>query len=741
MEAAGMDRGRDVVESVGEAFVTEVFPEELAAIRGAEADVPSAAPAGLLGACGRRLRRFFAAPDDRPPRGRVLPSTRHGLAGVALSGGGIRSATFNLGVLQALAKLGVLRRADYLSTVSGGGYVGGCLGSLLATGADTAWDPETFPFYHEMGTEESTVVRHLRNSGSWLAPGGRLAVLKIPALLLFGALADFLILFPWIALAVMGTECVYRLRGELWVRMAYELLPAAVVGGLVMTLVSVLIVRACAPRMGWAGREALERVVATALLVLVAFAVLRLTPGLIRAYDALLGWSPTASDLAAAAAAAAFVASPLFAAVAARNVGRAAGRVALYLLGALGPLVLLVVYLRLCAWTLFGRAPAWLPASVGADPYTWIYLSGTWPLMLFAWLFVNPNATSLHGFYRDRLSRAYLMRWRKTAGRPVSPNDAQRLSGLAAGAGRPYHLLNAAVNLTGSEDPSLRGRGADFFVFAKGHCGSRRTGYCRTERLESLDGHFDLGTAMAVSGAAAAPNMGSCTIKPLVFVMALLNIRLGYWLPNPAQRAVPGWRRPRLGPFFFLRELLGRIDERSPFVNVSDGGYLENLGVYELLRRRCRLIVASDAGADPAHAFSDLARVLTYARIDLGAVIDIDLEALRPDAAGRCRRHAAVGRIDYGGGETGTLVYVKASVTGDENEFLRGYRVAHPAFPHESTTDQFFDEAQFEAYRYLGYHAVTKAAGRVDEARTPAVDDAGQEPLAAWEEALAKALA
>ena len=95
-----------------------------------------------------------------------------------------------------------------------------------------------------------------------------------------------------------------------------------------------------------------------------------------------------------------------FAAVAARNAGRAAGRVALYLLGALGPLVLLVVYLRLCAWTLFGRMPGWLPVPVAADPYTWLYVAGTWPLMLFAWLFVSPNATSLHGFYRDRLSRA-----------------------------------------------------------------------------------------------------------------------------------------------------------------------------------------------------------------------------------------------------------------------------------------------------------------------------------------------
>src|SRR5262249_52608854 len=52
--------------------------------------------------------------------------------GLALSGGGIRSATFNLGILQALSRLGVLPYVDYLSTVSGGGYIGSCLSSLLS---------------------------------------------------------------------------------------------------------------------------------------------------------------------------------------------------------------------------------------------------------------------------------------------------------------------------------------------------------------------------------------------------------------------------------------------------------------------------------------------------------------------------------------------------------------------------------------------------------------------------------
>jgi hypothetical protein len=313
-------------------------------------------------------------------------------------------------------------------------------------------------------------------------------------------------------------------------------------------------------------------------------------------------------------------------------------------------------------------------------------------------------------------------------------NDAQRLSGLATAPRAPYHLLNAAINLQGCRAPDLRGRDADFFVFSRDFTGCRRTGYCRTSRMEALDPRLDLGTAMAISGAAAAPNMGGLTVRSLTFVMTLLNIRLGYWLPNPAWADRPLARRTVPRSLYFLKELTGQLDERGPHVNVSDGGHIENLGVYELLRRRCRTIIAIDAGCDPDATFADLARLACYARIDLGILIDLDLDGLRPGADRNGSRHAVVGTIHYSGGETGTLLYVKSSMTGDENELARGYRARRAAFPHESTADQFFDEAQFEAYRYLGYHAVHKAPGR-ETTKLPPVPDArgpGDRPLEAW---------
>jgi hypothetical protein len=438
----------------------------------------------------------------------------------------------------------------------------------------------------------------------------------------------------------------------------------------------------------------------------------------------------------------------------------------------------------------------------GDDTFTLVGLG----LLLFSFLFVNINQTSSHGFYRDRLSRAYLLgaheflfglvldaaeeldahrlpdelvaaldkhdvspgsryvlstlepgrRWRLEIGertytllrdgqqtqvfRSLEPNDTLRLSQLGRdGTVAPYHLINVALNLQGSKDPGLRGRNADFFIFAKRHTGGSRTGYCPTEELEQIDRQLDLGTAMAVSAAAAAPNMGATTIRSLVFVLTLLNIRLGYWLANPGWvRSGSAWRRlvarTAVGPLNLVREALGKLHDEGAFVNLSDGGHLENLGVFELLRRRCGLIVAVDAEADPGHTFGGLVKLMRLARIDLGVEIEIDLERLRRDAQGRSAAHWALGKILYGrpeDGETGYLLYLKASVTGDEGDDLLDYQARFPDFPHQSTAGQFFSEDQFEAYRSLGHHA---AAGMLAGLAEQAAE--GGEDLAALRDLL-----
>ena len=103
---------------------------------------------------------------------------------------------------------------------------------------------------------------------------------------------------------------------------------------------------------------------------------------------------------------------------------------------------------------------------------------------------------------------------------------------------------------------------------------------------------------MAISGAATSPLMGLGTVRHLSFWMALLNVRLGYWVRKPSPQVskwgdVPGLR-------FLLREMIGRVDERERYLDVTDGGHVGNLGVYELLRRRCKFIVAIDGQHDPS---------------------------------------------------------------------------------------------------------------------------------------------
>ena len=155
-------------------------------------------------------------------------------------------------------------------------------------------------------------------------------------------------------------------------------------------------------------------------------------------------------------------------------------------------------------------------------------------IWLGCWLTVDVNLTSIHGLYRDRLASAFLV-GKDTKG-DVDIEDDIDLDDLCRYEARstaPYHLINVALNLQGSKDPGIRGRQSDFFIFSKRFVGGQRTGYCRSETLEQVFPQMDVATAMAISAAAAAPNMGRATSPFLVAFMTLLNVRLGYWVPNP----------------------------------------------------------------------------------------------------------------------------------------------------------------------------------------------------------------
>jgi hypothetical protein len=338
----------------------------------------------------------------------------------------------------------------------------------------------------------------------------------------------------------------------------------------------------------------------------------------------------------------------------------------------------------------------------------------------FFFYLLNINITSPHRHYRKKLGEAYLIQPDTNPPPDADPypppprfaSNVSLLLSMATAKGRsPYHLINCALNVPGSRDPAMQGRLTDFFVFSPAFCGSPLTKYEQTEQWEQCDPHLDVGTAMAISGAAAAPQMGLGTMRQLTFWFALLNIRLSYWLRNPRQgKAILS--TPTLWHLF--QEMFGLAHERGHFVNLSDGGHIENLGVYELLRRRCKFVVAIDGEQDAKMSFHALTTLQRLAFIDLGVTIDINLDDLRLNARGITRSHFCFSRIAYPQDKRdddpvyGYFLYVKLSLTGNEGEFLRRYRLDQPSFPHHSTADQFFTETQFEAYRSLGEHVGDK---------------------------------
>lgn len=663
--------------------------------------------------------------------------------GLALSGGGIRSATFCLGVVQVLADRGLLRDVDFLSTVSGGGYTGSFVTTQLASAAsrgDPSADllgaphgPDPAPIrglrrgarflgggnlWARWGMVVETVVGMAFN---WLMPLVVIAAFAIVGVLVKRALPrtdDVWLWFAGIGAAATALATVLFFAVEArrsaresatWPSTTLRLGAALTVAALCVWLADVAF-RAPLPGLrgpGWTWRQLVDAVRGSPVL------------------HVEIGWFGVFGALAAVVPAALrFV--PLLEKPLVRKVVLSA---ALAVGGLIVPLLALLVFYVLyalgavveprgevlAAGTALDAVGAPVLATVCrqqlspiayADPIGVYWLGGAaaavFVLLLLA---LDINATGPHRLYRRGLSRTFV--------EPRPDGSAPKLTALATidpDQRAPYQLVNTTVNLPGSEREELRERRGDFFVFTKHWTGSPVIGYRRTADWRTGSRTPDLATAMAISGAAVSSSMGLGSIPPLRALLAFLNLRLGYWLRQPPASGAD--RRNRHPGFFcLLREMTGlAMSERQRWLNLSDGGHIENLGVYELLRRRCKFVVCVDGEGDPEFAFPGLMTLVRHARIDLGVEIDQDLGELRPDAAtGLCRSHYHLCRIRYPGtgeaaGPVGLLLYLKLSLTGNESELIQRYRRNNPSFPHETTLDQFFDEEQFEAYRQLGVH-------------------------------------
>jgi hypothetical protein len=351
----------------------------------------------------------------------------------------------------------------------------------------------------------------------------------------------------------------------------------------------------------------------------------------------------------------------------------------------------------------------------------------------------NVNFLGLHRFYRDRLMEAFMptpqaIRDGQSTYSPIA--DRLNLSDLKSSYSRslrkseavPYPIINAFARIVRSKDPKIVSRGGDNFVLSPCYVGSRATGWEVTESYAKRYGPMTLATAMAASGAAVNSNAGyigtGITRNRLVAaVMTVLNMRLGIWVGNPARpgkrRRVPVYISPTL-----TAGLLGfGYAETSAFIEISDGGNFENLGLYELVRRKLDVIIVVDGEADEKVALPALVSVAALLPKDFGAtlsffsktnkslglerLVPVEKKGQYPLGASFASKPYVVGRIDYDDKARSytTLIYIKATLVAGLDFTTEGYRAGNPDFPHQTTLDQFFDPIQFEAYRDLGYRS------------------------------------
>jgi hypothetical protein len=397
---------------------------------------------------------------------------------------------------------------------------------------------------------------------------------------------------------------------------------------------------------------------------------------------------------------------------------------------------------------------------------------------------VNVNRFSLHALYRNRLIRCYL-------GASNEKRDPDLFSGLdfndnvcvheiwppkSGGKINPhslFHVVNIALNVVSTKRLAWQQRKAESFTVSPRHCGSAYLGFRKSQEYGGQGG-LSLGTAMAISGAAVSPNMGYHSSPSIALLLTLFNVRLGWWLGNPGKAGDKTYTED--GPSFaakpLFEEAFGQTTDDSPYVYLSDGGHFENLALYEMVRRRCRLIVLIDAGCDPNFAFEDLGNAVRKIYIDLGIRITFaGLEGLRNhpsphplssavlDAAARVNKEVAkvakaaaqaaramanavehdakddetakpdeipyhaIGTIHYDAAdrgaddhgakvENGHILYIKPAYHGTEGAGIMSYATANPDFPHESTAEQWFTESQLESYRSLGLDVGNAIFGR-----------------------------
>jgi hypothetical protein len=654
--------------------------------------------------------------------------------GICCSGGGIRSAAYNLGALQVLQEEGVLSEARYVAAVSGGSYIAASYATVAARSEIGDDDP---PVYSPGSPEE----QHLRNHSNYMAPGagGQIrfllrVVLGLLVNLAFisGVLLVFGRLLGWLYADVLHEELKQGADGSLefeWWTWVVALSPLAV--GVALAVPDLLRRLRDDTRRRWLEAWS-ARLIGIGLLLYVMLIALPWTLDWIRDDGPGTLLEGTASDAGAAegsqlfgfinvAAVLTALAGSLRAFVARKRSWFALGAGAIA-----GPLIVLTTF---GVFVNEASLRGWSTTEL-----LWLALG---LLVMTLWFFGDLTQWSLHPFYRRRLSSAFFIRRttseeQEAGAGPVEElpfSEPLYLSELDTGDHFPTLIVCAAANVS-DEGVTPPGRNAASFTFSKEEVGGLSVGVVSTAAFEELlkvNGKaagtaardVTLPAAVAMSGAAVSPSMGKHSIRTLRFLLGLTNVRLGVWIPNPrwvetlATRRRAGHLRPP--PWYLWHELLGRNKVNHKYLYISDGGHFENLGLVELLRRGCTTIFCFDASGDRVDTFNTLGEAVALARTEVQVDVEIEPKDMRPDAeTGLSATDHVIGTFRYLNtmkpqDDDGVLVFAKAAVTEDAPWDVRAFREADKRFPNHSTFDQLFDDQKFESYRALGAHTARRA--------------------------------
>lgn len=664
------------------------------------------------------------------------------LTGLGLSGGGIRSASFGLGVLQALHRFGRIDDLDYLSSVSGGGYIassftwfrslgqGGFPFGKAGSGSRVSAKGPARESADHKAEDPNAVLDYIRQHGDYLTPTPGMNAMSLFGVVMRGMIVSLFVYVGLLTSAFMAIMAIgvfepstasslplinlnlsIQLNAVLWL---------AVVGLGVMVIWALLFsMRTWIQRFhlyGWVRGEQASSGNAWSIIVLLG--VVGLIPiAIAEAGGYFNGWSAGGAGIAGSIMA--FLEFRAQHAEKSSSPFLGAARVTLGAL-ALAYGVLMGAYLAASALVQSNGGFMGTPMAAGAALLAAALVVG---------FVVDTNQSGLHRMYRDRLMETFMPDERTVAAGVWGPATGANLAPLTEMCAkdsdycRPYHIVNTNIVLVDSQQSKFRGRGGDNFILAPSYCGSEATGWRRTEAYHPVGGAatMTLATAMAISGAAVNPHTGVAGRGPtrgklMSMLMTLLNLRLGFWADNP-NRTPRGWLQPNyIFPGLFQGLLGLGFNEKKGTIELTDGGHFENLALYELARRKLSHIIIVDAGADKGFQFSDLANAVEKIRVDFGYTVQFDddreLESIVPGSGPSddvlpkkdiAERGYAVARIWYDDTESGELWYLKSTLVAGLPADVVGYKKSDDDFPDQSTADQFFGERQFEAYRELGY--------------------------------------